>query len=274
MSSIGSVKPLIYFFIILYCHLQILLCEELNPNFDDPIELSKIIDEAIVGKWNEFSNKSLPFDEFRQKNGVQYEKSSSFPYSGYYVQLDEEERIRNLRTFHNGLLNGITLSWRKNGLKFFQGNFKEGKKDGVQIFWSEKNKKTSEQIYKDGKLDGLSTKWYLNGNKSSEQIFSRGKLISAVGWKPNGDRCPSTRVREGVGVLVSYSDFGDESKRENFTNDEKKKVVEKYTNGKTREEGYYKNGRKDGLWIYYRLDGNENFRITYQEGKRINTEFP
>ena len=108
MSSIGSVKPLIYFFIILYCHLQILLSEELNPNFDDPIELSKIIDEAIVGKWNEFSNKSLPFDEFRQKNGVQYEKSSSFPYSGYYVQLDEEERIRNLRTFHNGLLNGIT----------------------------------------------------------------------------------------------------------------------------------------------------------------------
>ena len=142
MSSIGSVKPLMYFFISLYCHLQILLAEELNPDFDDPIELSKIIDEAIVGKWNEFSNKSLPFDEFRQKNGVQYEKSSSFPYSGYYVQLDEEERIRNLRTFHNGLLNGITLSWRKNGLKFFQGNFKEGKKDGVQIFWSEKNKKT------------------------------------------------------------------------------------------------------------------------------------
>ena len=82
----------------------------------------------------------------------------------------------------------------------------------------------------------------------------------------------STRVREGVGVLVSYSDFGDESKRENFTNDEKK-VVEKYTNGKTREEGYYKNGRKDGLWIYYRLDGNENFRLL-PEGKRINTEFP
>ena len=74
-----------------------------------------------------------------------------------------------------------------------------------------------------------------------------------MGWKPNGERCPSTRVREGVGILVSYSDFGDESKRENFTNDEKKKVVEKYTNGKTREEGYYKNGRKDGLWIYYRL---------------------
>ena len=141
---------------------------------------------------------------------------------------------------------------------------------GMLEFWLD----PESAYYKDGKLDGLSIKWYLNGNKSSEQIFSKGKLISAVGWKPNGERCPSTRVREGVGILVSYSDFGDESKRENFTNDEKKKVVEKYTNGKTREEGYYKNGRKDGLWIYYRLDGNENFRITYQEGKRINTEFP
>ena len=71
-------KPLIYFLTILYCYLQISLAEELNSNFDDPIELSKIIDEAIVGKWDEFSNKSLPFDEFRQKNGVQYEKSQVF----------------------------------------------------------------------------------------------------------------------------------------------------------------------------------------------------
>ena len=75
-------------------------------------------------------------------------------------------------------------------------------KDGLYEYWSKNNIKILEQNFKNGKLDGLTVKRYQNGLKSSEQIFQDGKIITAIGWKPNGDRCPSTRVMDGVGVLV------------------------------------------------------------------------
>lgn len=246
---------------------------EENPNLDNRLEIAKIIDEAVVGVWDEFSNKSLPFEEFRQKKGLQYERSSNYPYSGFYVQLDKNKRIRNLRTFKDGYLEGPSISWRENGLKFFQGNFLKGKKDGVASYWSKTNIKVSEQNYKDGKLDGLTIKWYQNGQKSSEQIFHNGKIVSAYGWRPDGERCPSTRVVDGVGILLLYDDFGEERAREKYSYEKSKRVVEKYENGKIREEGYSKNGKKEGIWIYYRLNGTEHFRITYRNGEEVKTEF-
>ena len=40
-----------------------------------------------------------------------------------------------------------------------------------------------------------------------------GRLISAIAWKPNGEKCPFTRVNEGDGVLVGYNEDGTESER-------------------------------------------------------------
>lgn len=243
------------------------------PNFDDRSVVTKIISDALVGEWDEFSNKSLPFAEFRQKQGLQYERTGTQPYSGFYVQLDENKRIRNLRHFEEGVMDGPVVSWRENGLKFHQGNYSLGKKDGLQSSWSENNMKILEQNYQMGKLDGLSVRWFRNGQKSSEQIFQNGKIVTAIGWKPNGERCPSTRVVDGVGMLVIYNDFGEEANREEYVGNKQTRSIERYSNGNIREEGYYKNSQKDGLWIYYRVDGKEHFRVTYQEGKRVKAEF-
>ncbi|MBT3667918.1 MAG: hypothetical protein HN548_10620 [Opitutae bacterium] len=249
------------------------LFAEEYPNFDNLIEISEIRSDAVPGKWSKLSNKTLPFEEFRQKNGLQYLRTDAYPYSGYYIQEDENKKIRSLRYFKEGVLDGPVVSWRENGLKFHQGFYREGKKNGLFEYWSEANIKTLVQNYKDGNLDGLSVRWYKSGLKSSEQVFHNGKIVTAIGWKPNGDRCPSTRVVDGVGVLVVYDDFGTESNREEFDEKVKNRTVERYGNGNIREEGYYKNDKKDGIWIYYRLDGTEHFRVTYRDGIRLKTEF-
>lgn len=85
-----------------------------------------------------------------------------------------------------------------------------------------------------------------------------------MGWKPNGERCPSTKVVNGVGVLVFYD--------ERQTEDTKplsmmEFIIERYENGRKREEGSYLDGKKEGLWVYYRIDGTEFFRMTYKSGK-------
>ena len=63
---------------------------------------------------------------------------------------------------------------------------------------------------KDGKKDGLSTTWYENTQKSSEVNFKDGKPMSAVHWKPNGEECPVTNVKDGNGITVYYNDDGTE----------------------------------------------------------------
>ena len=249
------------------------LFAEEYPNFDNLNEISEIKSDAVLGKWTKLSNKTLPFEEFRQKNGLQYLRTDEYPFSGYYIQEDENKKIRNLRYFKKGVLDGPVVSWRENGLKFHQGFYREGKKNGLFEYWSEPNIKTLVQNYKDGNLDGLSVRWYKSGLKSSEQVFHNGKIVTAIGWKPNGDRCPSTRVVDGVGVLVVYDDFGTERNREEFQEKVKNRTVERYGNGNIREEGYYKKDKKDGIWIYYRPDGTEHFRVIYRDGARLKTEF-
>ena len=73
---------------------------------------------------------------------------------------------------------------------------------------------------KDGKQDGLVTKWYENGQKSQEENYKDYKLMSAVGWKPNGEKCPVTNVKDGNGVWVWYKEDGTESFRKTYKNGE------------------------------------------------------
>ena len=69
-------------------------------------------------------------------------------------------------------------------------------------------------LLKDGKLHGLRTWWYKNGQKQRESRWKNGKLISAVHWKPNGEKCPVTKIdEEGNGIVVWYTQGGTESDR-------------------------------------------------------------
>ena len=79
---------------------------------------------------------------------------------------------------------------------------------------------------KDGKQDGLVTKWYENGQKRQEENYKDYILMSAVGWKPNGEKCPVTNVKDGNGVWVWYKEDGTESFRKTYKNG---KIVEELT---------------------------------------------
>ena len=79
---------------------------------------------------------------------------------------------------------------------------------------------------KNGKQDGLVTKWYENGQKRQEENYKDYKLMSAVGWKPNGEKCPVTNVKDGNGVWVWYKEDGTESFRKTYKNG---KIVEELT---------------------------------------------
>ena len=70
--------------------------------------------------------------------------------------------------------------------------------------------------YKDGLQEGLIVMWYESGQKRGEVNFFSGKVMSAKVWKPNGEKCPVSNLKDGNGVLLGYNEDGTEKFRQTF----------------------------------------------------------
>ncbi|MFP6899347.1 MAG: toxin-antitoxin system YwqK family antitoxin [Opitutales bacterium] len=126
-------------------------------------------------------------------------------------------------------------------------HFKRGQQDGPWINWWGNGNKMIEGHFQEGKRHGFETRWYFeNGQKQSRILYDHDKLISATAWKPSGEPCPHTNVLDGFGVLVIY-----------------------HPNGQKQEQGRYKDGEKEGLWIYYNEDGTEDRHDVYEQGNLL-----
>jgi antitoxin component YwqK of YwqJK toxin-antitoxin module len=111
-----------------------------------------------------------------------------------------------------------------------------------------------------GKIDGLKITWYYNGQKASEETYKDGKLMTFATWKPNGEKCPVTKVVNGNGVLVRYYDDGTERSRHTYKDSEAATsvIIDRYDNGqKKAEHTYNKDGKRDGLWTRWYSNGQK-----------------
>jgi len=116
--------------------------------------------------------------------------------------LKSDEALKYLRNQQKPYSGWVKASLKVNCYTLWQ--LKDGKQYGLSISWHENGQKLGESNYKDGKLDGLMMRWYSNGRKGQEHTYKDGKLLTAVGWKPNGEKCPDTNVVNGNGVVVFW----------------------------------------------------------------------
>ena len=56
--------------------------------------------------------------------------------------------------------------------------------------------------------------------KMFKKAYKDGKIMSAFVWKPNGEKCSVTNVKDGNGVVVSYKRDGTELYRLNYKDGE------------------------------------------------------
>jgi antitoxin component YwqK of YwqJK toxin-antitoxin module len=160
-----------------------------SPDLDDKETVDEIIAEAI--------DKSTL--QFRGKEGeeLNYAPNEQTPYTGWVKEMHDNGQINYLLQFKDGKPNGLVTGWYENGQKKEEINFK------------------------DGKPNGLGTRWYEDGQKKSEENFKDGKPWTAIAWKPNGEKCPVTKIdKDGNGVRVFYKDDGTEQIRWTYKNGE------------------------------------------------------
>ena len=87
-------------------------------------------------------------------------------------------------------------------------NWKNGKLDGDSVNWYENGQKKEEVSLVKGRPLGLAKAWYRNGQKSGEISFHNGLFVSGQKWKPDGNPCSITNLKDGDGVSVVYDDSG------------------------------------------------------------------
>ena len=198
--------------------------------------------------------------------------------------------------YREGRLDGLLTKWYENGKKMEEANFKGDKKNGLMTLWYKNGQKQEEENFKDGKQDGLSADWYENGQKRQVSNWKEGKLMSVVAWKPNGQKCPATNLKDGNGLKVGYYQNGQKKEEENW----KDGIVDGlstwwYENGQKAYESKLKGDKclsavtwkpngdmcpmtnlsdGNGVWVWYNEDGNEQARATYQLGEPVDYVTP
>jgi antitoxin component YwqK of YwqJK toxin-antitoxin module len=175
-------------------------------NLDDPETLDKIIAEAIDG------NKLKKGDKEGERLG--YAPNEQTPYTGWAKYMYRNVRkVQNVQSYDtNSTLPDVASEDVAEPMLGQLTQFKAGKVC-LEAWWYEKGQKSLVVNVKEGERDGLTIGWYENGQKGGESIFKDGKLISAVAWKPNGEKCPVTNVVNGNGVAVMYNPDGTEKGR-------------------------------------------------------------
>ena len=147
-----------------------------TPDLDDPEKLNEIFADAL---------DMLKAEKRKNKGQVLlYKPGEQTPYTGW-VKVTEEE-ISLLIQSKDGQTDGCSIAWNKSGQKLIHMSIKEQKQDGV------------------------TRQWYANGQKRSQEDWRADKFMNCVAWKPNGERCQHTNLRNGNGVVLTYEEDGEE----------------------------------------------------------------
>ena len=108
-------------------------------------------------------------------------------------------------------------------------------------YWHENGQKKEESKWKDNLADGPSIQWYSSGLKKEAGVYKLGCPFSLEVWKPNGEKCAETNIKNGSGTKIEYYENGDKRYTQNWTE-----------------------GKRTGEWIEWRRKGNDEYIIIRQ----------
>lgn len=190
------------------------------------------------------SQESINVDEMLyREDGIYYLKENDQLFSGSAFLLDENGKYEYI--IKDGLRQGTSKSYRKNGKLKEVRTFKDNKKTGPYIYYYE-NGDREEGTYEDGVEEGPYVYYYENGNRK-ESTYINGK-------------------QQGLFIF----DYADGRRLEVTFKDDKLEGSYKkyYKSGNLEEESFYKNNKLDGIQTLY-FDNEQlikNQVINYSNG--------
>jgi uncharacterized protein len=116
---------------------------------------------------------------------------------------------RELQTYRDGILHGVSRIWDRNSHLIRVMNFTMGKPDGAFQEWYGNRILKVDGHYKNGNFDGIWLYYDLNENVTGEGIFAEGSGVQKAYWE-NGNIRNITHYKNNVkeGEEVFYDQNG------------------------------------------------------------------
>ncbi len=226
-----------------------------NPSIVRPLNMRIVITIVtlmgailLFGCKGDGKPKELSILDIEMKNGLVYERGSRKPYSGLIVEYFNDVLIE-LYTVEDGLENGPSKKYYKNGVLQYEVNVKLGKPDGLLRTWFESGQLATEVNFINGIAQGVVKEWYENGQIKSENILVNnipdGKGIL---WYENGEKMSENEFREGLldGKALAWRE-----------------------DGTPQSEGRYKRGVKEGTWVSWDANGEIITEREFAKGRLL-----
>ena len=198
--------------------------------------------------------KGIKFDELEQREGVHYLKGSDKPYKGKFFSLYKNGQKKIEANMKDGKINGLAFGWHENGKKMQEVKWNEGKAEGSATWWYESGQKKLSGTFKEGKRHGLWTWWDEKGQKQNELRYVKGEEVF------EGVNIDELELRD-IGSEIFYLKGSDTP----YTG--KSYELTWHGDGPKKIEGTFKNGKPDGLWVFYYSNGQLEAKSHYKDGK-------
>ncbi|MCA1761462.1 MAG: toxin-antitoxin system YwqK family antitoxin [Cryomorphaceae bacterium] len=205
----------------------------------------------------------------------------------YTVYYYDNGNVSSEGYMENGNPNGYWKTYYPNGELKSDGNRKNFLLDSTWNFYNESGLKTSEINYKKGNKHG-SVITYQNGVKyevsqfendvkvgTSKIYFPTGELKKTIPYengKENGKGFEYERDGRIITLLEYEDGFLRKADRVNRFDDRNKKRgtwIDFHPNGQLALEGYYMNGKKNGIFKKFDRDGNLISLEKYRDGELV-----
>jgi antitoxin component YwqK of YwqJK toxin-antitoxin module len=203
------------------------------------------------------SSSKLDFSKLIDKNGIVYENGDDKPYSGEVVCKFTNGKNNFEGNYENGIKAKNWVYYFENGQKKSEGTYKDGAKEGTWTYWDEKGTKIGDEIYKDNKL--LSKAIEINSDSLKQKTDTTVAEVKEI----EKAKAPVNAKKQSSGIVKFDQLRGGPVKTLNgiiYTGP----VVDYHSNGVKSLEGNFRNGKRNGLWVFYDKKGKVKSSKVYK----------
>jgi len=164
-------------------------------------------------------------------------------------QYDLDNNIKAIFNFKDGVQNGKTIFFYKNGAIKEEWDYKNGKPHGNMKSFYKNSGIKEERYYVEGLLNGIFNLYYKYGGIKEEWNFLDGKPHGKISfYNIEGLVVEERNYKDGVpfGQMKTFSDTGKINYEENWYKIDNYSIIltSSYNNGKLTSEKHYCNGKQ------------------------------
>lgn len=174
---------------------------------------------------------------------------------GYF----ESGKIKWRCQYKMGSKNGLCIAYYENGEKQSENYFKGNKKDSIYITYFKNGNKSSIGYYKKDKRQGPFILYYENGNTKVSGAYKDDRM--------NGERlCYDEAGNLFSGNFIVRNENGIIERQCKCVNGKPEGELKVYVDSTLKILANFKNGKPDGLTLYYNYGGQDSLTEIYKEG--------